>query len=128
MLSAISWKVFLIGLVVLVTLYYVVVYWWYFSGRVKTVSVSTSVKAVPLKDILSIDDDPFTEIENIIHQSIIAGSPRSEIIYTLSKRLQTFSKPDTEGRQKMEEHIQQIFLRNGRERLSAEESYMLWKT
>lgn len=128
MLSAISWKVFLIILAVLVILYYAVVYWLYFRGQVRSHSKSTAVKAVPLKEFLTIDADPFSQIESIIHQSIITGSPRSEIIYALSKGMQTFSKLDEGEQQKMEEQIQQIFLQTGRESLTAQERMILWKT
>lgn len=106
MLAFISWKNFLVFLLISLMIYYAVIYLLYFRQQRNKTSDALVIKAEKLTHELSNEFDLMMELRLQVQQAKRDGTPREELLYGLQQQLKAVNDHDPDFRKKVEQEIQ----------------------
>ncbi|MBL0883539.1 MAG: hypothetical protein IBJ16_09390 [Chitinophagaceae bacterium] len=127
MLAFISWKHFLVFLLISLMIYYAVIYLLYFRQQRKRTSDALVIKAEKLTQEFSNEFDLMMEIQLEIQQAKRDGTPREELLYGLQQQLKAVNDHDSDFRKKVEQEIQLQMQQMKLHGLEADELAGLWR-
>lgn len=127
MLSGISWKDFLVTLLVLLLVYYAIVYWIYFSKRKRDHPDGALIRAADLVQPTITTPTSIQQVQALLEQVKKVGMTKSELIYALQHIIRSEHLPTESEQQAIESIIQSAMVQMGSACFDADELAMLWK-